>query len=65
MTVQRTLGGLGVVEAVESERTLGQVHLAGLVECSPVRLSRIRGLVAGITNSVIAAISVSGEHAET
>lgn len=65
VTVQRTLGSLAVVEAVESEGALGQVVLAGLVESSPFRLSRVRILIAGVADSVVAAIAVSSNHAET
>lgn len=65
VTVQRALSGLGVVEAVESEGTLLQVVLGGLAEGSPQGLGRVGVLVAGVTDSVVTALGVSGDHAES
>lgn len=65
VTIQRTLGGLGVVEAVETKGALSQVGLSGLTQGGPQGLGGIGILVAGITNSVVAAVGISGDHAES
>jgi hypothetical protein len=63
VAVERGLGLLGVVQAVEAECTLSQIRLVGLAKGLPVGLGRVR--LRRVAEGVVAAVCVSGNHAET
>lgn len=65
VTVQSTLGSLVVVEAVESDGTLSQIVLGSLSKAGPHGLLRVDILDVAAGNRIVAARSVSGNHAES
>lgn len=65
VTVQRTLSILSVVKAIEADGALSQIVLVGLAQTGPLRLGRVRLLVGVIADSVVAAVGITSDHAET
>lgn len=65
VTVQGALRLLAVVEAVETGGTLSQVELRSLSKAGPFGLLGVGILDVGTSNRVVAAVSVSGNHAES
>lgn len=64
MAVESTLRGLGVVEAVKANSALLEIVLGSLTEGSPEGLLGVGAEETQATDRVVAAGSVSGNHAE-
>jgi hypothetical protein len=63
VSVEGSFRVLAIVQAVESERSLGEIVLASLAEGAPKRFLRVR--LGWITSRVSAALGVTSNHAES